>query len=320
MHRPPRLGEQRRHMARRTARLPFEDALSSRSGALVVAVLRWLRRRQRKLVEVQRRQLRAHPVLSGSRMPDPGLGGQGKFVAVIEAAVEERSPAAHLRVGDVGVPVRHRAPARVGVEVYSRQPERGREQRGRRRAVWPERLPIDVELGIVFPWPPTEQDLLHRRDVHSELLRERREVWRQRGDGAHVEIPVWPAVEAAADALGELVVDGRVAQRASDSDAHEAVALVEPLHSDHRIVLEQIMRVLDVVEAEAHALEDVTERRRDGIEVDLEAELKRLPGRQALADASELLTRDRFVQAELVTPVGLTAEGLGTEDGAALLE
>src|SRR5438128_1147462 len=209
MHRPPRLGEQRRHMARRTARLPFEDALSSRSGALVVAVLGWLRRRQRKLVEVQRRQLRAHPVLSGSRMPDPGLGGQGKFVAVIEAAV---------------------------------------------------------------------------------------------------------------DTLGELVVDGRVAQRASDSDAHEAVALVEPLHSDHRIVLEQIMRVLDVVEAEAHALEDVAERRRNGIEVDLQAELKRLPGRQALADASELLTRDRFVQAELVTPVGLTAEGLGTEDGAALLE
>ena len=111
-----------------------------------------------------------------------------------------------------------------------------------------------------------------------------------------------------------------MAQRASDSDAHEAVALVEPLHSDHRIVLEQIIRVLDVVEAEAHALEDVAERRRNGIEVDLQAELERLPGRQALADASELLTRDRFVQAELVTPVGLTAEGLGAEDGAALLE
>ena len=64
-----------------------------------------------------------------------GLDGDGELLLVVEPRVEERPLAAHLRDGDVGVPVGDGAPAGLGVVVHPGLAEGGGQQGGGRLPV-----------------------------------------------------------------------------------------------------------------------------------------------------------------------------------------
>ena len=141
----------------------------------------------------------------------------------------------HLEVGDERVPVRDRAPAGPGVEVDAGEAEGRRDQRRGRLAVGPERLAVEEQLGVELAGPPARAapcvrcaSIVGRQ---TEQIDEGLQVGRERDDRADVQVAVRPAVEACADARGERVVDGRVAERALDADGRRRspVASKKPL-------------------------------------------------------------------------------------------
>ncbi len=130
-------------------------------------------------------------------------GGDGELVRIVEPLVAEVADPVHLEVRDECVPVRHGAPAGVGVEVDPRKAECGRDQHRRRLAVGPEAFPVEEELRVELARAPAREHLVQGRLVHPQEVGERLLVWRQRDDRAHVQVAVRPAVAASADPAGE---------------------------------------------------------------------------------------------------------------------
>ena len=94
------------------------------------------------------------------------------------------------------------------MQVYAGEPEGGGQKCRGRLSVGPERLAIDVELGVKLARPPAREHLAYRRLVHAQKLHERRQVGRERHDGADVQVAIRPAVKALPDSRRERVVDG----------------------------------------------------------------------------------------------------------------
>ena len=105
-------------------------------------------------------------------VPEPGARRDGELGAIVEARIVEHALAVHLVVGDVGVPIGDRAPTGLGVQVYAGEPEGGGQKGGGRLAVGPERLAIDIQLGVELARPPAREHLAHRRLVHVQELHE----------------------------------------------------------------------------------------------------------------------------------------------------
>ena len=199
--------------------LAVEHGLAALAAAASYESFGRLRGGDRQLVEVQRRELGGDQVRRRPRLLPKPLGGHGELLRVLQTRVEERPLAVHLRVGHVGVPVRDRAPARVGVQVLTRP---GRTRRGSawRRSCRRGERPCRPGSAPRRTCPaPRLEHLAHRRSSTLQQVRDRLRFGRQRDDRAHVQIAVGPAVEPAADALEERVVHGGVAQRAGDPDA-----------------------------------------------------------------------------------------------------
>jgi len=86
------------------------------------------------------------------------------------------------------------------------------------------------------------------------------------------------------------------------TDVYQLVVLVERLHADHGVMLEQVVGRLHVVEVQAAALQHVDECRRNGAETDFQTHVQRRFRRQPGTDSPELLASDGLVHPELVAP------------------
>ena len=130
---------------------------------------------------------------------------------------------------------------------------------------------------------------------------------RQRDDRADVQIDVRPAVQPLADARRKRVVDRRVAERARDADAGELARVVDrALDADDRIQPQQFDGHGGVGQVDLPGAKRGDDRRRQGLDVDLEADRQR--GRR-------IDRRDDLVHPQHVGPQLLVAEGVEAEDG-----
>jgi hypothetical protein len=112
-----------------------------------------------------------------------------------------------------------------------------------------------------------------------------------------------------------------VAEGALDAERAEPAILVEETGDpDDGVGAQQFQCRLWVVETDRAALEDFDERLRHGADIDLQAELQRLTGGDAGADAAEPRAGDRLMQLQLVAPERLAPEGVVAEDLAPVRE
>src|SRR5439155_24533936 len=95
---PARLGKDRWHVAGRAARSPVEDGCSTLGRGPIERSIRGGRRRDRELVEVQRRQLRRNEIGIAARVAEAGAGSDGVLLGVVEAWIVERALTVHLEV------------------------------------------------------------------------------------------------------------------------------------------------------------------------------------------------------------------------------
>src|SRR4051794_17053145 len=98
-------------MAGGARRLSGEEDSPAVRRAGVERAVRWRRRRDRELIDLERPKLRGDHVGGVARLPRAGASAHRILARIIESAVVEYSLAVHLRVGDIGVPVRDVAPA-----------------------------------------------------------------------------------------------------------------------------------------------------------------------------------------------------------------
>jgi hypothetical protein len=144
---------------------------------------------------------------------------------------------------------------------------------------------------------------------------------RERDHRTDIEVAIGPAVEPAADAIGERVVDGGMAHRAREADrAQRALCVEEALHADDRVELEQRERRLGAVEVDLALLDGLDDGARKRGGVDLEADRQRALRAQSRSHAAEPGSLDRLVQLQCAAPEGLVAEGVEAEDLPALAE
>ena len=94
------------------------------------------------------------------------------------------------------------------MEIDTRETEGGRNQRAGLFPVGPEGLPVLVELRIEPARPPGAERVFHRCRVNAEQIREGFQIWRQRHDGADIEVPIGPGIEALPDTWRKRIVDG----------------------------------------------------------------------------------------------------------------
>src|SRR6266705_3628259 len=221
----PRFREERRNVAGRALAPAVEDLLAQLCGSRVETSDGRLRRLEGELIGMKRGKLGRDEVGRAARIPRAAPRGHRILDGIAQALVEESPRAVHLRHGDVGVPVRHRAEARPRVEVHAGEAERGRNQRARLPAVRTEGFAVLVELGVEAPGAPAVQYRLYRSLIDLQQLGDRGEVGSERNDESDVQVAVGPAVEALADSGRKGVVDGRVAQRALDAQDRKSTRL-----------------------------------------------------------------------------------------------
>ena len=276
---------------------------------------RRLRRGERQLVEVERRQLRGDQIGLVPDMAEAVLRSHRKLLCVVQPVVVEVAAAVHFEVRDERVPVGHGAPAGVGRKVDAGEPERRRDQRRRRLSVGPECLAVEEEHRVELARPPAGEDLVDRRLVDAEDVGERLLVRRQPDDRADVQVAVRPAVEAATDAGGEGVVDHGVAGRTGETHRRQpATAVEEALDADDGIQLQQRQRHRRVVQVDLAGLDRGRRLLRDRRRVDLEPGGQRGFRAEARADAAVLRAGDRAMQLQRVAPERLVSERVVAED------
>src|SRR3954451_5558773 len=142
MHVEPRLGERRLDVAVRAPALALEEALATPGGAPVETAPRGLGRRQRELVELQRRQLGGDAVTPAAGVAHAVARGDRGLLPVVEARGGAVAPTVQLEVAEDRVPAGDGPPAGVGVAVDAGEPERGRDERASGLAVRPQALAV----------------------------------------------------------------------------------------------------------------------------------------------------------------------------------
>ncbi len=312
---PACLGPLRLHVAVLAAALAVEDRPTAARGGRVEVALRRLRRRDRKLVEVERRQLGCDEVGPVARMSEVVACGDRELVGVVEPVVVEVPPPVHLEIGDEGVPVRHAAPTRVRRQVDARETERRRDQSRRRATVRPERLAVEEQRSVELARAPARQHLVHSRLVHPQQVGERLLVRGEPDDRAHVQVPVRPPIETTPDARSEGVIDSRMAQRTGDPHRGQtSPAAEETLDADNGVQLQQGKRHLWVVEVDLPGPDRGSGRLRDRRSVDLEADRQGGLRADTGTDATVLLAGYRTMKLQCAAPERLITKGVVTED------
>src|SRR5262249_2870692 len=148
---------------------------------------RWLRGRNGELIKMKSGELGGNDIRLAPRISGTALRGDRILLLVVQPGVEEGSRAVHLGGGDIGVPVGHGSEAGPGVEVDAGEAESWRNDGAGLLPIGPEALAVLVELGVEAARAPAGDDLLDRRDVHTEQIAERFEVRGERDDDADVQ-------------------------------------------------------------------------------------------------------------------------------------
>ena len=166
---------------------------------------------------MQRRELRRDQVGCIPDVIETMFRGNRNSIRVFERGSEERALPVHLCIGDVRIPVGHRAPPRVRVEVHTCEPERRRQPGRGVLAVRTKRLSVLVQFSVVSPGTPAREHLLDCRCIHSKEVFERFEIGSKRNDGADVQVAVRPPVKPPSDPRAR-----RSRQRSSDTGRIES--------------------------------------------------------------------------------------------------
>jgi hypothetical protein len=201
------------------------------------------------------------------------------------------------------------------VQVHARQPERRRDERRCRAPIWLKCLAVENELGVELPRSPAAKDAPHRRGVHAQQLRERRQPWGERDDRSNVQIAVGPSIQPSSDPGRNRIIHARVAQRALNADgAERSIALEEAGQTEDRVQLQQRERVLRIVEVQRAVDNPIEHFRWERLSIHLEPELQRHPRGQAGPDAAEPFALDGLMEPKRPSPERLVAKRIEPED------
>src|SRR5215207_8108270 len=115
---------------------------------------------------------------------------------------------------------------------------------------------------IVFSGPP-------RPELVLELVGN---TGSQGRDRPNIQVEVRPAVAANADTRRKRIVDGRMAERAGDTNALDSIASNLGDDTDDRVLFQQLASDAWIVEVELPCRERLDDRRRQRLRIDLEAD------------------------------------------------
>ena len=182
----------------------------------------------------------------------------------------------------------------------------GKESR-RGTALWSFGNTVEQQFRIKFSRTPCAHD---RADVVLRHAKERgdcAEVGSGGNDFTDVEVAVGPAIEPPADTGDEEIVDRGMAERALDTDRGHGFALgiKEPGDAEDGILAQEDERVRGVVEIEFTVANGAHKDSRQGVGVNLQAEIEHGLGRKGC---------DCFMQAERTAPEVFAAEGVEAKD------
>src|SRR5262249_23455855 len=204
---------------------------------------------------------------------------------------------------DERVPVRDASPRARGVQVDAGETEGGWDEHRAGSSAGCDGPVVEQKLSIEATRAPAREHRAHGTLVEAEQFRDRRQVGREPDHGADVQVAVRPAIEAPADAGCEGIVDRGVAEGALNADRRDLAALIEvPGDADHRVELQQRKRGRRVVEVDLPALEQLAQRVRERVEVDLEPDGERARGAETRTHAAVLGAGDRLVEVKLAAP------------------
>jgi cellobiose phosphorylase len=279
------VGERRPAVAGRTLAGAAEDLFPTLSGLGIKTTRRGIWRLQAFLIIEQRAESGRHEI---RRLRD----GQP------DAWIAEASVATHLSDADITVPVRNRTIGRHGLEADVLQAVDGWNLDWQRGGIERDQLPAVkcVMTGVVASRSP-------RAELRPGRVVQYR---RERHDGADVQIRVGPAVETMADALGERIVNARMAQRAGDADTGQLTGVAHrSAHADDGIQPKQFDGHGRTCQVHLLCLDRVDDGRRQRVDVHLQSN-RESRGRRNLGD--------RFVHPQDTGPQLLVAERVVAED------
>ncbi len=117
------------------------------------------------------------------------------------------------------------------------------------------------------------------------------------------------------DPRRQRIVHRRVTEGTLDADRGEpAIRIEEPGDADDRVELQQGQRGRGRVEIDLASFQTLDEGGRQRIDVHLETDRERCPGRDARSDAAQCLAGDGTVELKSVSPERLIAESVETKD------
>src|SRR5215475_13854520 len=100
------------------------------------------------------RQFWSNQVRVNANIGKAGPGGYWELSRVIQSRIEKSAFAVHLQVGDKSIPMRHRTPARPGVQIYARQTEGRRNQSGCRLSITLKAFSIEKHFRVELSRAP----------------------------------------------------------------------------------------------------------------------------------------------------------------------
>src|SRR5579863_6388759 len=343
---PTRLGPERLDVTIVASCFTAKQHLASRGSGLIEGHRR-IRRRNGKLVKLQGCEFGSNEIAVRANVGQVRKAVRscnGELLSVVQAGVEEPARAVHLEVGHERVPVRHRAPPRPGMEIYSSQAKSGRNQRGSgyiracNHAVADlpgvKCLAVQKQLGIEFSRSPTVEHLPHGGLIDSQKVGYRVEIGRERYDPSYIQITVRPAIQTVTDATGagvgrdlactesrKRIVDRRVTERALYAERLQCAGRIKNSgNAEHRVQFEERKRYRRVVEIDLPLQEPLQQAGRQRIGVHFQANSESGLRTHSGAHSSEPSAFDGQVKFERVAPEGLIAEGVKTERLLSLLD
>ena len=145
---------------------------------------------------------------------------------------------------------------------------------------------------------------LHDRLINAQQVGNWLQVRRQRNDIAHVEVTIWPPVEAVSNARSQRIVDCRVAKRALNCHRfHAAIGVKKTRDANHRIEPEARKCDSRVIKVDFALLELCDKRCGKRVHVDFQSDAQGGLGAQSGADPSKFCSFDRVMKLEGVAPV-----------------
>src|SRR5215213_5544213 len=155
---------------------------------------------------MQRRKFWSDQIRRILDVTKPIRRGKWELISIIEPGIIEISLAVHQNIGNIRIPVGHRPPTRVGVQVNACQAECRWKQSGAgyvraghdavRNLLGVNCLAVQHEFGIELSRSPAIEYRHNCLSVSSQDVFEWAEVRRESNDRAHIQVAVCPAVQA----------------------------------------------------------------------------------------------------------------------------